>query len=193
MTADVLIYAGRMVDRYLSSRWTMFFDRIFFNTHTPVLTGKQVAFVISGPFSQVPNLMEIFGGFFGFQGANIVGVVSDESGTSADLDRLLDQLTARALGYAQAGYLHPQTFLGVGGMDVFRDDIYGRLRTVFAADHRAYQRMGVYKTFPQAELNTVLMNTFVAPILNLPPIRKKFDKMIKKQMVQPFAQVVDKA
>ena len=83
MTADVLIYAGRMVDRYLSSRWKMFFDRIFFNTHTPVLTGKQVAFVISGPFSQVPNLMEIFGGFFGFQGANIVGVVSDESGTSA--------------------------------------------------------------------------------------------------------------
>ena len=30
-----------IVDRYLSSRWKMFFDRIFFNTHTPVLVGKQ--------------------------------------------------------------------------------------------------------------------------------------------------------
>jgi len=193
MTADVLIYAGRMVDRYLSSRWKMFFDRIFFNTHTPVLVGKQVAFVISGPFSQVPNLMEIFSGFFGFQRANIVGVVSDESGNSADLDRLLDQLLARALAYAQAGYLRPQTFLGVGGLNLFRDDIYGRLRIVFAADHRAFRRMDVYKTFPPSELNTALLNTFVAPFVNLPPIRKKFDKMIKKQMVEPHQKVVAKA
>jgi multimeric flavodoxin WrbA len=193
MTADVIIYAGRMVDRYLSSRWKMFFDRIFFNTHTPVLVGKQVAFVISGPFSQVPNLMEIFRGFFEFQGANIVGVVSDESGTSADLDRLLDQLMASALAYAQAGYTHPQTFLGVGGMKLFRDDIYGRLRTVFAADHRAFRRMGIYRTFPQAELGTTLLNTFVAPIVNLPPIRKEFDKVMKKQMVLPHKQVVAKA
>jgi multimeric flavodoxin WrbA len=193
MTADVIVYAGRMVDRYLSSRWKMFFDRNFFNTHTPVLIGKQVAFVISGPFSQVPNLMEIFGGFFGFQGANIVGVVSDESGNSADLDRLLDQLMARTLAYAQVGYNRPQTFLGVGGMKIFRDDTYGRLRTVFAADHRLYGPMEIYKTFPQAEFDTTLLNTFVAPIVNLPPIRKKFDKMIKKQMVQPHKQVVAKA
>ena len=193
MTADVLIYAGRMVDRYLSSRWKMFFDRIFFNTHTPVLVGKQVAFVISGPFSQVPNMMEIFSGFFGFQGANIVGVVSDESGNSADLDRLLDQLLARALAYVHAGYLRPQTFLGVGGLNLFRDDIYGRLRTIFAADHRAFRRMGIYKTFPPAELNIALLNTFVAPLVNLPPIRKKFDKMIKNQMVAPHQKVVAKA
>jgi len=193
MTADVLIYAGRMVDRYLSSRWKMFFDRIFFNTHTPVLVGKQVAFVISGPFSQVPNLMEIFSGFFGFQGANIVGVVSDENGNSADLDRLLDQLSARALAYVQAGYLRPQTFLGEGGLKIFRDDIYGRLRPIFAADHRAFYRMRVYRTFPPAELNTVLLNTFVAPLVNLPPIRKKFDKMIKKQMVEPHRKVVAQA
>jgi hypothetical protein len=53
--------------------------------------------------------------------------------------------------------------------------------------------MGLYKTFPQASLNTTLMNTFVAPILNLPPIRKKFDKNVKEQMVQAHMQVVAKA
>ena len=79
------------------------------------------------------------------------------------------------------------------GMDIFRDDIYGRLRIVFAADHRAYRRLGVYKTFPQAGFNTTLLNTFVAPIVNLPPIREKFNKMIKKQMVEPHKQVVAKA
>ena len=79
MTADVLVYAGQMVDRFLSARWKMFFDRIFFNTHTPVLVGKQIALVVSGPLSQEPNLMEVFRGFFEFQGANLVGAVSDEA------------------------------------------------------------------------------------------------------------------
>jgi hypothetical protein len=182
-----------MVDRYLSSRWKMFFDRSFFNTHTPVLGGKQIALVISGPLSQVPNLMEIFRGFFEFQGANIVGVVTDESGDAATVDGLLDQLMARAMRYAQAGYLHPQTCLGVGGNKIFRDGVYGGLRLIFAADHRAYRRSGLYKTFPQTEFGTTMLNVFVAPIINLPPIRKKFDKMLKKQMVQPYQQVVAKA
>ena len=193
MTADVIIYAGRMVDRYLSARWKMVFDRAFFNTHTPVLIGKQVAFMISGPLGQVPNLMEILRGFFEFQGANIAGVVTDECGDSADIDRLLDGLMARTLAQAERGYLHPQTFLGVGGTKLFRDDIYGHLRTVFYADHRAYGRLGFYKTFPQAELNTTLLNTFVAPIVNLPPIRAKFDTVIKAQMVQPHQHAVAKA
>jgi multimeric flavodoxin WrbA len=192
MTADVLVYAGRMVDRYLSARWKTFFDRIFFNTHTPVLIGKQVALLVSGPLGQTPNLMEIFEGFFQFQGANLVGVVSDESGDSAELDRLLDALMARALVNAQAGYVHPQTFLGVGGMKVLRDDVYGRLRMVFAADHRAYRRLGWYKTFPQADLKTRVLNTLGAPVVNLPPIRKRFDKMIKAQMVQPHKKAVAK-
>ncbi len=184
MKADVLVYAGTMVDRYLSARWKMFFDRIFFNTHTPVLQNKQVALVISGALSQVPNLMEIFNGFFEFQGASISGVVTDEYGDSTDLDQRIDQLMRQSLANAHAGYLHPQTFLGVAGMKLFRDDIYGRLRTVFAADHRAFRRLGIYKTFPQRQLGVMLLNTIVAPIVNLPPIRKKFDTMIKEQMVQ---------
>lgn len=193
MSADVLIYAGRMVDRYWSSRWKMFFDRIFFNTHTPALIGKQVAFITSGPFSQVPNLMEIFRGFFEFQGANIIGVVSDESGNSTDLDHLLDQLMARTMKAVLSSATRPQTFLGVGGMKIFRDDIYGRLRLVFAADHRAYRRLGIYKTFPQSEFDITLLNTFVSPLVNLPPVRQKFDAMVKEQMVQPLRNVVSKA
>jgi multimeric flavodoxin WrbA len=202
MTADVLVYAGRMVDRFFSARWKMFFDRIFFNTHTPVLVGKQIALVVSGPLSQELNLMEVFRGFFEFQGANLVGAVSDEAdfladgtsgASSAELDRLLDQLMARTVTYTQNGYLRPQTFLGVGGTKIFRDDIYGRLRMIFPADHQAYKKNGLYKTFPQVEFSTMMLNTFGVPIVNLPPIRKKFDKMIKKQMVEPFIQVVAKA
>jgi multimeric flavodoxin WrbA len=190
MTADVLVYAGQMVDRFLSARWKLFFDRIFFNTHTPVLNGKQIALVVSGPLSQEPNMMEVFRGFFEFQGANLAGAVSDEGVSSEDIDRLLDQLMRQSLTYALNGYQRPQTFLGVAGMKIFRDDIYGRLRTIFPADHEAYKKNGLYKTFPQVDFNTMMMNTFGMPVLNLPPIRKKFDKMIKRQMVAGHKQVV---
>ena len=112
---------------------------------------------------------------------------------NSDLDRLLDQLMRQALAYALTGYQRPQTFLGVGGMKIFRDDIYGRLRMIFPADHQAYKKNGLYKTFPQVEFGTMMLNTFGVPIVNLPPIRKKFDKMIKIQMVTRHKQVVAKA
>jgi multimeric flavodoxin WrbA len=192
MTADVLIFAGRMRDRYLSSRWKTLFDRAFFNTHTPVLGGKQIAWIISGPLSQVPNLREILQAYFELQGANLVGLLSDESGTSSELDAMLDRLAANSLGYALSGASRPKTFLGVGGINIFRDDIYGRMRLVFAADHRAYQRTGIYKTFPQSDLSAWLLNTFITPVVNLKPIRRKFDAMVNKQMVQPLKQLVEK-
>lgn len=58
-TADILFFAGAISDRFLSSLWKCFFDRSFFNGHTPVLKEKQVGFVICGPFSQINNLREI--------------------------------------------------------------------------------------------------------------------------------------
>jgi len=193
MAADILVYAGTITDRYFSSRWKMFFDRSFFNTHTPVLGGKQVVFVISGPFSQLENLREIFTGFLEYQMANLVGFVSDEFGASEEIDAMLDGMMGRAAGLAEQTYVQPETFLGVGGTKLFRDDMYGRLRIVFAADHRAYQRLGFYKTFPQRDLQSVLLNMFVAPLLSIRKLRQEFNKRVKVQMAAPLKNVVDKA
>ena len=49
-SADVLVFAGTIKDRYLSSRWKLFFDRSFFYGHAPKYTGKQLGFIISGAF-----------------------------------------------------------------------------------------------------------------------------------------------
>jgi multimeric flavodoxin WrbA len=192
MTADIIIYCGTITDRYFSARWKMFFDRSFFNTHTPVLTGKQVAFVISGPFSQLENLREIFTAFMEYQQANLAGFASDEFGNSQEIDAVLDGLMARAVTLSDQAYMQPATFLGVGGIKIFRDDIYGRLRIPFAADHSAYNRMGFYKTFPQRDLGTMLLNTFAGPLLSIRRLRQGFDKVIKVQMVAPLKRIVDK-
>ncbi len=52
-TADVLVFAGTIRDRYLSSLWKTFFDRAFFNTHMPSFAGKQLAFLVSGALAAV--------------------------------------------------------------------------------------------------------------------------------------------
>jgi len=192
MTAEILVYAGSIVDRQLSARWKTFFDRIFFNSHQPTLQKKQVFLLVSGPIGQIPNLQEIMSAFFEFQGANYLGYISDESGTSADIDALIDQKAADALEAFANGYLRPETFLGQGGMKIFRDDIYGRLRTIFMADHKAYKRLGFYKTFPQNDFGIMMLNTFAAPLVNIPAIRAKFDERIKEEMVKPLQRVVEK-
>ena len=61
--ADVVILAGSIRDRYLSSRWKLFFDRGFYMNHVPILGEKQVVWLISGPLAQLSTLTEILKGY----------------------------------------------------------------------------------------------------------------------------------
>jgi multimeric flavodoxin WrbA len=188
-TADILIFAGAIQDRYLSSTWKNFFDRSFFNTHTPSLVGKQFAFLISGPLTQNANLRQILEAWVELQQSNLVAFVTDEYGDCCELDRLLHDLAENLVCCAGTGYIRPQTFLGVGGMKVFRDDIWGRLRTVFRADHQAYKQMGLYD-FPQNDWEIRALNAATATLLKVPRFREEFARRIKSQMVQSYQKVV---
>jgi len=193
--ADVLVFAGTIKDRYLSSLWKTFFDRSFFNCHTPSLMEKQFGFIISGPFSQIPNLREILEGWVQIQLSNLAGFVSDEAGVraggnSVEIDGLLDSLAEQLVWFAAREYVQPRTFLGVGGMKVFRDDIWGRLRIVFQADYGAYKRLGVYD-FPQRDLKVRALNAIVSPLLRISRVREQFQKRIKESMVQPYQKLFE--
>lgn len=188
-TADLLIFAGTIHDRYLSARWKLFFDRSFFNTHTPSLVGKQFGIIISGPLSQVPNLRQILRAYPEWQQSNLVGFVTDEFGDATYVDGLLQSLAERMAYFAANDYAQPPSFLGVGGMKIFRDDVWGRLRAVFQADHRAYKRMGVYD-FPQKDLRVRLLNTVATPLFRIRRIREAFTSRIKEGMIQPYQRVL---
>ncbi|MBL7208658.1 MAG: NAD(P)H-dependent oxidoreductase [Dehalococcoidia bacterium] len=189
-TADVLIFAGAIRDRYLSSRWKLFFDRGFFNTHTPTLTGKQVGFIVSGPLSQIPNLRQILEAYIEWQRANLVDFVTDEYEDSAKVDALLQSLAKRAVRFAEIGYVKPATFLGVGGMKIFRDDMWGRLRFVFQADHRYYKKHGIYD-FPQKDRRARDTNKIMFDLTKTPEMREQVRKMIKTQMVKPYQEILE--
>jgi hypothetical protein len=75
-------------------------------------------------------------------------------------------------------------------MKVFRDDIYGRLRTVFQADHRAYKQMGIYD-FPQKDLGVRALNAVTTVLFKVPRIRRAFSARIKQGMIQPYQKVLE--
>jgi multimeric flavodoxin WrbA len=186
--ADIIVFAGSITCRQLSWKWREFFDRSFFNTHTPSLVGKQFAFLVSGPLSLLPELRETYEAWTELQLSNLVAFISDEAceSTAKDgvLDVALDQLAERMVRFAQAHYIRPRTFLGVAGMKIFRDDIWSQLRVVFRADHRAYKRLGFYD-FPQRKIGKRILMGLAWFITGLPGIRSRFPSMIRTQMIVP--------
>ena len=189
-TADILIFAGEIQDRYLSSRWKMFFDRSFFNGHAPSLIGKQIGFIISGPLSQTPNLRQILDAWVEIQLANLTGIVTDEFGDSAKIDDLLQDLANNLVQFADSGYIKTPTFLGVGGKKLFRDEIWGRLRFPFRADYLLYKKLGVFD-FPQKNYKTRVQSAFMSLLSKSPAFRKEINKRMKDEMIKPLQRVIE--
>ncbi len=182
--ADIIIIAGTVRDRYLSSTWKQFFDRSFFKGHTPGLEGKQIGFVIAGPLQQLPYLKEGLMAWADNGGCNAM-FVTDEGMESDKLDGLLDATAARLVRSAEAGYIPPHTFYAVGGHKIFRDSIYGDMRLAFQADYRYYKEHGLFD-FPQKDFRTRMFNLVLVPLLMIPGIRKKAFSDMKPHMIKPF-------
>jgi len=191
-SADIIIFTGTIQDRYLSSRWKMFFDRSFFHTHTPSLIGKQVGFIISGPLKQIPNLRQILEAYTEWQQANLVDIVTDEVEDSKELEAQLQYLAQQVVHLGEQNYKKPTTFLGVGGMKIFRDDVWGKLRFPFQADHQFYKRHGLYD-FPQRNYKARVMNSILILLTRIPSMRKEiYRKRMKEEMVKPFQKILAK-
>jgi multimeric flavodoxin WrbA len=190
--ADILIFAGTMTDRYLSSLWKTYFDRSFFMGHVPALIGKQVGVIIAGPLGQNENLRELFEGYAGWQHANLIAFVTDERGDRDEIDTRLQELARLGIEFANSSYVQPSTFLGVGAQKIFRDEVWGRLRTVFQADHRAYKALGWYD-FPMWDLPTHLMAGIGNVGMNIPKIREQIREMLKHGVSFRHRKIVEKA
>ena len=159
---------GRSSCRQLSWKWREFFDRSFFNTHTPSLVGKQFAFLVSGPLSLLPELRETY------EGMGRAPAVEPRRPSSPTRPRNRAFWTPRWTslpsgwsGLRKPPYIRPQTFLGVAGMKIFRDDIWSELKVVFRADHKAYKRLGFYD-FPQRRIGQRILMGLAWFVTGLP-------------------------
>ena len=187
---DIIIFAGSLKDRYLSSKWKQFFDRGFFYNHIPIFQHKQIGFIISGPLNQNGNLREIIEGYCEWQHGNLLNFVTDEIGDSDIIDQQIQNMAKKAIRAAESDYIKPQTFLGVGGSKIFRDAIYGRMRFPFQADHKYYKKNGLYD-FPQKDIKTRIQNTALTLLTKIPSMRRQiYHKRIKKEMIKPFEDLI---
>jgi multimeric flavodoxin WrbA len=182
---DIVIYASTIKDRYLSSRHKMFWDRSFFNGHTPVYMGKQIGFIISGPLGQIPNLRQILEAKAEMSQANLVDIVTDECGDSTKLDDLLQNLANKCVRFSVENYVRPVTFLGVGGHKIFRDLIWARARFPFVADYRFYKKHRMFD-FPQKDKKRLDFSRKMLELIKTPEMKEMVRKMAKSEMVKPY-------
>lgn len=191
-TADIIVFAGTLQGRYLSSKWKTFFDRAFFWNHTPSLAGKQIGYILSGPLSQNQNLIQILEATsIARQHAGHVDIISDECENSSEIDGQLQSLAERLVKFSGKGYIKPQNFLGVGGHKVFRDDIWGRLRPIWQADHRYYRSHGLYD-FPQREFKIRIFRPIMMLLTRIPAFRKGFYAKIKTFPAKRYGRLIEK-
>jgi multimeric flavodoxin WrbA len=186
---DIIVFAGTIRDRYLSGRWKTFVDRRFFQTHQPLFSGRQMGYLISGPMSQLQNLREVLQANAQLDEANLAGIATDEFGTSAEVDGEMETLAARLADYSANRYLSPQTFLGIGGRKIFRDDVYGRLRGVFQGDHRYYKKKGAYD-FPQKDYKTRISSVFMMLLTKIPSVKSNIRQNMRKYMITSHQKVL---
>ncbi|MBN2463299.1 MAG: NAD(P)H-dependent oxidoreductase [Dehalococcoidia bacterium] len=190
--ADITVFAGAIKDRYLSSRWKMYFDRSFFNGHIPVLMGKQMGFIISGPLSQIPNLRQIFEAEAEMSQANLADIITDECEDSSRLDALLHNFASKCVRLSAEGYIRPHTFLGVGGHKIFRDFIWAKARFPFLSDFKFYRKHGMFD-FPQKDKRHLKYGKEMIDLIKTPEMREMVRKMIKTEMVKSYQRIAETA
>jgi len=170
----------------------MFFDRQFFKTHKPVLSGKQAAFIISGPLSQLSNLREILEAEIQMNMANCCGFVTDEAGNSITIGEQLAGLAGRVTEASIAAYSKPRTFPGTGGMKIFRDYIYSYLKFPFKADYHYYKKNGLFDFHQKKRKERLLASIFLFLTRFKGFGEEVYKHRMKDEMVKPLVSLLEK-
>lgn len=184
-TSDAMIYAFTISDHSMGSRFKMYDDRQFCNGHRTVTIGMPVGYLISGNYSEEPNLQMILEGRAQVGSNILTGIATDEY----DPDKAIDQLAA-SLDYAlKHKNTQPQNFYGIGGMKIFRDLIY-QMQGMMKADHKFFKSHGQYD-FPQKNKGTMLKMYLVGAMLSNPKIKSKMGNKMTEGMLMPYQKILN--
>ena len=172
--ADIIIFAGTIKDRYLSSRFKLYYDRSFCYNHVPILKGKHIGYIISGKLSENQNLRQILE--FHTQGSNLIGFVTDEAEDNAVIDNQIYAFAKMSIDYSERNYFKCETFLNVATNKLFGDAIEGELGAIFLEDYKYYKKNKIFKKVSLKEkIQGKVMRYFMK--------REKFKKAVQKNMI----------
>ena len=182
---DAIVYAFRIQDHSMGSRFKMYDDRQFCNGHRTVTMGTPFGYLVEGAYSKEENLRLLLEARAQVGGNFLAGVATDEG----DLEAAINQLSA-TLAYAmETRYTPPQNFLGVGGMKIFRDLIY-MMRGLMRADHRFFKSHGQYD-FPQKQWKTSWKMYLVGWLMRNKKLKAKAGSKFTEGMVGPYRKAIE--
>lgn len=169
----------------MGSRFKMYDDRQFCNGHRTVTMGMPIGYLISGNYSEEPNLQMILESRAQVGGNILAGIATDEEAP----DTAIDQLAA-SLEYAlKHKNTQPQNFYGVGGMKIFRDLIY-QMQGMMKADYRFFKEHGQFD-FPQKKVGTIAGMYLVGAMLSSKKLKAKMGSQMTEGMLMPYKKVLE--
>lgn len=186
--ADVIIYAGTIKDRYLSSMFKLFYDRSFCYTHIPAFKGKQMGYMVAGNLSELTNLKQIME-VYTQHDSNLIGFISDEVGDSKLLDKEINDFAKLGVYYSEKKYFREKNCLGVSAQKIFRDAIAGELGAIFLGDYSYYKKNGV---FDFLTIKEKIKYAFRRYFFRNEKVRKDIDKNMIDLMMAPHSKVIAK-
>ena len=184
---DAILYAFRIQDHSMGSRFKMYDDRQFCNGHRTVTMGTPFGYLVEGDYASEENLRLLLEARAQVGGNFLAGVASDD----IDADAKIDTLAATVAYAMEKQYTPPQNFLGVGGMKIFRDLIY-MMRGMMRADHKFFKSHGQYD-FPQKKWKTSLMMYLVGWMMGNRKLKAKMGDKMNEGMIGPYRKVVEEA
>lgn len=182
--ADAIVYAFKISDHSMGSRFKMYDDRNFCNGHRTVTVGMPVGYLVSGNYSAETNLQTVIEARCETGGNFLCGVATDEAETDKQIDSL-----SKTLAFAlETHHTAPQNFWGVGGMKIFRDLIY-QMRGMMKADHKFYKKQGIYD-FPQKNKGKAMLMYAVGGLLSSEKVLSKMGNKMNEGMLMPYEKVL---
>lgn len=184
--ADAIVYAFKISDHSMGSRFKMYDDRNFCNGHRTVTVGMPTGYIVSGEYSKEENLKTVIEARAETGGNFLAFVATDET----DTDKALDNLVKTLEFALNTSHTTPQNFYGVGGMKIFRDLIF-EMRGMMRADHKFYKKRGIYD-FPQKKFFKSLKMYLVGLLLSNEKIVAKMGNAMNDGMLAPYKKLFDK-
>lgn len=172
---DVIIFSGKITDRFLSSKWKLFFDRSFFNTHIPLFRDKEMAFLVDGDLQANSHLETILKAYTQWQMAAMRAIVSTAYGDDEyDVyDKLYELfLDIQVSDNTKENLYINYNFLGIGGAKVLRDAIWGPFRLGILADHRYWKKNKFYD-YPNTRISYFAVHLLMGPLCRFEWYRRK--------------------
>lgn len=186
-TADSIVYAFKISDHSMGSRFKMYDDRNFCNGHRAVTFGMPAGYIVSGKYSAEENLHALIEARCDTGGNFLAGVATDEYDTDLQIENL-----AKTLSFAlETNHSAPRNFWGVSGTKLFRDMVY-EMRGMMRADHKFYKKHKNYD-FPQKrKLKAAFLYAVGAALSNKKVVAKMGNKL-NEGMVMPYELIIKKA